>query len=128
MATIPNELLYTDQHEWLRVEGDSATVGITDYAQEHLGDITFVELPAVGATVARGAELCVIESAKAASSVYAPASGKIVAVNEDVGDDPADVNAEPYGAGWLVKLELTDTSELASLLRPDAYKPLTLDD
>ena len=121
---IPDDLLYTDQHEWIRQEGKTVTVGITDFAQDSLGDITFVELPEVGKTLAGGDEACTLESAKAASNVYAPAAGEITAVNEALEDNPAAINDAPYGDGWMFKLQLTDPSELEKLLSPDEYKQL----
>jgi glycine cleavage system H protein len=117
----PSELRYTEQHEWIRVEGAVGTVGITDYAQEHLGDITFVELPTVGREVAKGGEACSVESAKAASSIYAPASGKVTEINEALEEDPAPVNDAPYGDGWIFKIELSDPAEVDSLMDADAY-------
>lgn len=121
MSTVPQGLLYTADHEWCRVEGDVATVGVTDYAQKALGDVTFVELPPVGKELARGDEACAIESCKAAASVYAPASGKVIEVNTALADDPGSINADPYGAGWLIKLALRDGAELSSLKSPEEY-------
>ncbi len=119
---VPDDLKYTEQHEWVRVEGGVATVGITDHAQEALGDVTFVELPPEGAEFAAGDEACAIESAKAAASIYAPVGGKVAAVNPAVEDDPALVNSDPYGAGWVYKLELADASQLDALMDPAAYE------
>jgi len=121
MSTIPQELLYTEDHEWIRVEGDVGTVGITDYAQHALGDITFVDLPKVGAEVAQGDEACAVESCKAASSVFAPVSGRIVEANAALADDPGRVNLDCYGAGWLYKLALTSKAELSKLKAPEEY-------
>ena len=113
---------YTEDHEWIRVEGDTATIGITAYAAEQLGDVVFVELPDVGRTVARGDDAAVVESVKAASEVYAPVSGEITAVNEALTDAPETVNASAEGDGWFVKIKLSDTSELDGLMDADAYK------
>jgi len=118
---VPKDLLYTDQHEWIRVEGDVGTVGITDHAQRSLGDLTFVELPATGSDVAKGAEAAVVESTKAAADVYSPAAGKVAEVNESLEDDPGAVNRDPYGDGWMFKVALSDKSELGGLLSPDKY-------
>jgi len=113
---------YTKDHEWVRVEGDTATVGITDYAQEQLGDVVYVELPDVGKSVGVGDEAAVVESVKAASEVYAPVSGEVVEVNEALADAPNGVNDDAAGAGWFVKLKLSDTSELEKLMSEDEYK------
>lgn len=112
---------YTEDHEWIRVDGDTGTIGITDHAQEQLGDIVFVELPEVGKTVSKGDELAVVESVKAASEVYAPAGGEVVAVNDKLADDPTLVNSAPMGDGWFVQLKLADASELDALMDADAY-------
>ena len=113
---------YTKEHEWVRVEGDVATCGISVYAAEQLGDIVYVELPAAGKTVKKNGEMAVVESAKAASDVFAPVSGTIVAVNEALSGDPALVNSGPEGEGWMVKLKIGDASELAALMDEAAYK------
>jgi glycine cleavage system H protein len=113
---------FTDEHEWIDVEGDSATVGITDYAQSQLGDIVFVETPAPGTKVAKGGDAAVVESVKAASDVYAPVSGTVVEGNDALADDPALVNSDPEGAGWFFKLTLDDASELDGLMDAAAYK------
>jgi len=113
--------LFTTDHEFLRVEGDIAIVGVTDYAQAQLGDIVFVELPPTGKTIERGATLATVESVKAASEVYAPVSGEVVEVNAALENAPATVNEDPQGAGWLVKLRLAKKDELASLLDAAAY-------
>lgn len=114
-------LKYSDEHEWVRVEGDKAYIGITDYAQEHLGDIVFVELPAVGDTLDKGDTLCVLESVKAASDVYCPLAGKIIAVNESLIDNPALLNENAYEA-WLAVLEFSDEAELADLMDATEYE------
>ena len=113
---------FTEEHEWIDVDGDVATVGITDFAQGQLGDIVFVELPEIGKSVGQGAEAAVVESVKAASEVYAPLSGEVVEVNAELESAPALVNEDPEGAGWFCKIELADAGELASLMDEDAYK------
>ena len=119
---VPTELLYTDQHEWVRLEGGVGTVGITDHAQEALGDITFVELPAPGDEMAKGDEACAVESSKAAASVYAPADGKIAEVNMALEDKPEKINSDPYGEGWIYKIEIADKSALEGLMSAEAYE------
>jgi len=128
MSTIPPELLYTEDHEWIRVEGDVGTVGITDYAQHALGDITYVDLAQVGAEVAQGEEACAIESCKAASSVFAPVGGRIVEANAELADDPGRVNADCYGAGWLYKLAIASEAELSKLKTPADYEQIAAKD
>lgn len=113
---------YTEDHEWITVEGDVATVGITDYAQQQLGDVVFVELPEVGRKVSKGDEAAVVESVKAASEVYAPLDGEIVEANGALADEPGKVNEDPEGAAWFVKIRLSDTSQLDSLMDEAAYK------
>jgi glycine cleavage system H protein len=113
---------FTEEHEWIDVDGDIATVGITDYAQGQLGDIVFAEVPAVGATLTKGGDAAVVESVKAASDVYAPVSGVVVEGNDALAEDPALVNSDPEGAGWFFKLTLGDAGELAGLMDGDAYK------
>jgi glycine cleavage system H protein len=115
---------FTSDHEWVRIEDDAGVVGITDYAQEQLGDIVFVELPAVGARLEKGAEAAVVESVKAASEVYAPVSGEIVAVNEDLASDPSKVNTDAMGDGWFFKIRFADPGELEDLMKSAAYKEL----
>jgi glycine cleavage system H protein len=115
-------LCYTKDHEWVRVEGDLAVVGITDYAQSQLGDVVYVELPEIGRRVEQGKEAAVVESVKAASEVYAPISGEVVEVNEALAADPARVNADPIGEGWFIKLRLDDPKQLDTLMDEDAYK------
>ena len=116
-----SELRYTKEHEWVRVEGDEAVVGITDHAQEQLGDVVYVELPAVGKAVTQFDEAAVVESVKAASEIYAPLSGEVTAVNEALTDDPATVNADATGAGWIFRLRVKDSSELDKLMDEAAY-------
>ncbi|MBV7257766.1 glycine cleavage system protein GcvH [Pacificimonas sp. WHA3] len=113
---------FTEDHEWVSVEGDTGTVGITDYAQKQLGDVVFVELPEVGKMLARGDEVAVVESVKAASEVYAPVSGEVMDVNEALEDEPATVNASAEEDGWFVKVALSDKSELSELMDEQAYK------
>ena len=112
---------YTEDHEWIAVDGDIATVGITDHAQNQLGDLVYVELPETGRTVSKGEDTVVVESVKAASDVYAPVSGEITEVNAALGDDPEIVNKGAENSGWLFKMKLSDTSELEGLLDRDAY-------
>ena len=117
-----SETRFTEQHEWIRVEGDEGTVGITSHAADQLGDIVFVELPEVGKAIAKGAEGAVVESVKAASEVYAPAGGTVTAVNEDLNANPAKVNASPERDGWFFKLKLSNKSELSQLMTEEKYK------
>ena len=113
---------YTKDHEWIRRDGDIAVVGISTYAQEQLGDVVYVELPAIGKTVAKGAEAAVVESVKAASEVYAPVSGEVVAINDALEGAPATVNEDAEGKGWFLKLKLADPSELDQLMTEQQYK------
>jgi glycine cleavage system H protein len=112
---------YTKEHEWISVEGDIATIGITNHAQEQLGDVVFVELPAIGKAVTKGGDAAVVESVKAASEVYAPVTGEVVEVNKELEGDPALVNREAEGAAWFMKVKLKDKSELADLMDKAAY-------
>ena len=112
---------FTEEHEWIAVDGDTGTVGITAYAQEQLGDVVYVELPAIGKQVEKGKEMAVVESVKAASEVYAPVSGAIVGVNDKLAAEPATVNAEPMAGGWFVKIKLSRPAELDSLMDEAAY-------
>lgn len=122
MSNIPAELRYAASHEWSRVEEDGTiTVGITDHAQDLLGDVVFVELPEVGRSVTAGEECAVVESVKAASDIYAPVSGEIIAFNEALGDTPELVNSEPYAGAWFFKIKPTDSSELDNLMDAEAY-------
>jgi glycine cleavage system H protein len=113
---------FTKEHEWIRVEGDTATVGITDFAQAQLGDVVFVEVPSEGAQLQKGKEAAVVESVKAASDVYAPVSGEVLEGNQALVDDPALVNSAAEGEGWFFKLRLSDSSELDGLMGADEYK------
>ena len=115
-------LYFTKEHEWIRVDGDSATVGISDHAQQALGDIVFAEVPSAGKSLAKGDDAAVVESVKAASDVYAPVSGEVTVGNDALGDDPALVNRDPEGEGWFFKLKLADPSELDGLMAEDAYR------
>jgi glycine cleavage system H protein len=124
MSELPGDLLYTNDHEWLRRESDgSVTVGITEHAANALGDLVYVELPEEGQDVEAGGEMAVVESVKAASDVYAPVAGSITAVNEDLADDPEKINADPYGDGWIVRIDASDFDE-GELMTPDAYQEL----
>lgn len=120
--SIPAELLYTDDHEWVRIEGGEAIVGITDFAQGELGDIVFLELPTVGDKVKLGAECGTIEAVKTVAELFAPVSGTISAVNSELETDAGVVNRDPYGDGWFMKIKMSSPSERESLLAPDAYK------
>lgn len=123
MTRIPKELRYTQTHEWVRSEDDGTLViGITDHAQSQLGELVFVELPDIGDVISSSDEICVVESVKAASDVYSPISGKIIAINEDLEEAPNLVNTDPYGDGWLVKIDPSDAEELQELLEADAYE------
>ena len=124
MSELPGDLLYTNDHEWLRRESDgSVTVGITEHAANALGDLVYVELPEVGQDVDAGGEMAVVESVKAASDVYAPVAGSITAVNEELADDPEKINADPYGDGWIVRMDGVDLNE-DELMSPDDYQQL----
>ena len=124
MSELPGDLLYTNEHEWLRREDDgSVTIGITDHAATSLGDLVYVELPEVGQDIEAGGEMAVVESVKAASDVYAPVAGSVAAVNEELSDDPEKINADPYGDGWIVRLEIEGLDE-SELMSPDAYQEL----
>jgi glycine cleavage system H protein len=118
---VPADRKYTRSHEWAKQEGDLIVVGISDFAQESLGDVVFVETPEVGREVKAGEAVAVVESVKTASDIYAPVSGRIVEVNEALADEPELVNGDPYGAGWLFKLEPEDPAEYDTLLGPDEY-------
>ena len=122
MSELPGDLLYTSEHEWLRQEEDgSITVGITDYAQAALGDLVYIELPEPGAEVDEGGEMAVVESVKAASDVYAPVSGTVIEVNAALADDPEKINSDPYGDGWIVRLQPSG-DPAADTMDPDAYQ------
>ena len=121
---VPTDLRYTKDHEWVRVEGDEATIGITQYAADQLGDIVFVELPASGSSLDQFATFGVVESVKAVSDLYAPLSGEVRATNDALTGTPELVNSDPYGAGWMLRVRVADTAQLDDLLAPDAYDTL----
>ncbi|HEY3369013.1 MAG TPA: glycine cleavage system protein GcvH [Symbiobacteriaceae bacterium] len=120
--TIPAGLKYTKEHEWIKVEGNVGTVGITDFAQDSLGDVVFVEVPTVGRVLKQGEQFGVVESVKTVSDLYSPVSGKVVAVNAELEASPEAVNAGPYDKGWMIKIELTNPGELNGLLEASAYE------
>ncbi|MGC8484357.1 MAG: glycine cleavage system protein GcvH [Candidatus Baltobacteraceae bacterium] len=124
---IPSDLLYSKEHEWAKVDGGIATIGITDFAQGSLGDITFVELPKVGTKVEQFANVGVIESVKTVSDLYTPLGGEIVEVNAAIDADPAALNSDPYGSGWLIKIKLSDTAQTQQLLDAAAYTDIAHD-
>ncbi len=122
--SVPAELKYTQEHEWTRIEGDIATIGITEYAQGELGDIVYIELPTVGDSFNRGDSFGNIEAVKAVSDLYAPVSGEIVETNEVLADKPETINSDPYGAGWMMKVKMSDQTELDALMDSSAYEDL----
>lgn len=129
MSDIPGDLKFNKSHEWARVEGDGkVTVGISDHAQEQLGDLVYVDLPAVGDSVEAGTACAVVESVKAASDIYAPVSGTITAINEVLGDKPETINEDAYGEGWLFVIEASEPDQLGDLLGPDDYAALVEDE
>jgi glycine cleavage system H protein len=119
---IKNDLKYTETHEWLKLKGNLAQIGITDHAQSELTDIVFVELPEIGKQVKKGEELCIVESVKSVSEIYSPITGKVTKINDKLEDTPEKVNESPYEEGWLVEIEIQDKSEINSLLDSDSYK------
>ncbi len=121
---VPTDLRYTKDHEWVRLEGEEATIGITAYAADQLGDIVFVELPAEGGTIEQAATFGVVESVKAVSDLFAPVSGEVTAANPELGANPELVNSDPYGAGWMLRVRLADTGQVEDLLDGDAYDAL----
>lgn len=123
-SEIPSDLLFRSSHEWARIEGDTATIGISDHAQAELTDVVFVELPPVGKTVDAGDPTAVVESVKAASDIYSPLSGEVVEVNPAVEGDPSLVNTSPYGEGWIFKIKLSKPEQAAGMLTPEAYGEL----
>jgi len=125
MSTTPQDLKYSKDHEWVRISGPQAIIGITSYAQKQLGDIVFVDLPKVGVSSEEGEPVGSIESVKAVAEVYMPLKGKIVEINEAVNDDPELVNSDPYGEGWLIKLQIADSSQLKNLMSADQYDQYT---
>ncbi len=124
MAQVPKHLLYTHEHEWILQEGDIGTVGITDYAQSELSDIVFVELPQVQDRIKQGEPFGTIEAVKAVADLYAPASGEVIQVNESLEEDAGQVNTDPYGSGWMIKIRLEDPSELENVMSADAYQDM----
>jgi glycine cleavage system H protein len=122
MSNIPSDLKYAKSHEWVRVSGDTATVGISDHAQHELTDIVFVELPQLKRELKAGDSCAVVESVKTASDIYSPVSGQVVEINKAVADNPALANTEPYGGGWFFKIKLSNPAELGGLLTPEQYK------
>jgi len=120
----PEELLFSKEHEWVKMEGDTATIGITDYAQNSLGDIVYVELPKIGTTIEQFGNVGVVESVKAVSDLFTPISGEVVEINTALDGDPAAVNREPYGAGWLMKVRVSNPDEATSLLNATEYEKL----
>ena len=121
----PSDLKYTSEHEWVRMDGDEAIVGITEYAQDQLGDIVYVELPKIGARVSQNDQFGVVESVKTASDLFAPVSGEVVAINDTLADTPEAVNDAPYSDGWMIRVRLEDQAELANLLSAEQYGELT---
>lgn len=122
---IPQDLNYTEEHEWIRVTGDIATVGITDYAQDQLGDVVYVDLPSPGTSLTQFSKLGEIESVKAVSDIYAPLTGEVVESNTDLNNNPEVVNTDPYEKGWLVKVKIANTQEIDGLLSAESYEKLT---
>lgn len=121
MSNCPQDLKYTESHEWLKVDGDEVTVGITDHAQGQLGDIVFVELPLIADEVFKGKEASVVESVKTAADIYSPITGEVIAINEELTAQPETVNEDPYGKGWLFKIKMQDTAELTTYMSAEQY-------
>ena len=128
MSNVPSELKFLSSHEWVLIEDDLATVGVSDHAQELLGDLVFVELPEVGSAIAAGDSVAVIESVKAASDTYAPVSGEIVEVNSELEDSPERINDDPYGDGWMYRVKMEDPDEIGDLLDAEAYTDAIADE
>ena len=124
MSEVPEELRYTKEHEWIRVEGDSVVIGVTDYAQNALTDVVWVELPEMGAVVGSMDSFASVESVKSVSEIYAPISGEVIEINDVLEDSPELINEDPYGKGWICKMSISDNSELASLLDGTTYREL----
>ena len=124
MSEIPKQLRYTKEHEWVSVSGDTATIGITDYAQGELGDIIFLELPELGETFAKGESFGTVEAVKTVEEIYAPVAGELIAINERLADEPELVNHSPFGDGWLIKLRMKDPAELTQLMDAAAYQAM----
>ncbi len=128
MSNVPSELKFLSSHEWVSVDGDVATIGVSDHAQELLGDLVFVELPETGSAVSAGDSVAVIESVKAASDTYAPVSGEIIEVNEELEDSPERINDDPYGDGWMYRVKMDDPGEVGDLLDADSYMNVIADE
>lgn len=124
MSEVPDELRYTKEHEWIRIEGDSVTIGVTDYAQDALTDVVWVELPEIGAVVESMESFASVESVKSVSEIYAPVGGEVIEVNDSLEDSPEQINEDPYGNGWICKMSLADASELENLLDGATYRGL----
>ena len=125
---IPEDLRYTQTHEWARIEGDEATIGITDFAQEQLTDIVYVEMPEIGAKAVQEKEIGVVESCKIAADFYAPVSGEVIAINDRLADEPQLVNNDPYGEGWMIKIRMSNPSEIDALMDAGAYAAVAVSD
>ena len=125
MANVPENLHYSKDHEWVRVEGDTAVVGITDHAQDQLGDVVYVELPKAGEDFAAHESFCSVESVKAVSEIFTPVSGKVAAANDSLNDEPEKVNQDPYGEGWMIKIKMSNAGEVDSLLTAAEYEDFT---
>ena len=121
---VPTDLRYTTDHEWVRLDGDTATIGITDFAAQQLGDVVFVDLPVAGTTIAQFATFGVVESVKAVSDLFAPVSGEVASTNEELAGQPELVNSDPFGAGWMIRVRISNPGQVATLLDPDAYQRL----
>ena len=124
MSEVPDELRYTKEHEWIRIEGDSVTIGVTDYAQDALTDVVWVELPEIGAVVESMESFASVESVKSVSEIYAPVGGEVLEVNDSLEDSPEQINEDPYGNGWICKMSIADASELENLLDGATYRGL----
>jgi len=122
---VPSDLVYSSDHEWIRRSGGTVRIGITDYAQDALGDVVFVQVPSVGATVSKGQSFSEVESTKSVSDIYAPVAGKVVSVNDALGTTPELVNSDPYGDGWICEIEMSNEADLGELLDADTYRALT---
>ncbi len=122
---VPSDLIYSSDHEWIRRSGGTVRIGITDYAQDALGDVVFVQVPSVGVTVSKGQSFSEVESTKSVSDIYAPVSGKVTAVNDALGNTPELVNSDPYGEGWICEIEMSNDAELGDLLDAAGYSALT---
>jgi glycine cleavage system H protein len=125
MANVPEDLHYSKDHEWVRVEGDQATIGITDFAQNSLGDVVYVELPKAGEEFAANESFGSVESVKAVSEVFTPVAGEVVKINESLGDEPEKVNSDPYGAGWMIRVRMSNSGEVDSMLTAAEYEDFT---